>query len=351
MHKDNPPAIIFRVDAFAGIGTGHLMRCLALAQAWKDARRGKVAFITYCESKRLLALLRKEKFTVHKLKRPHPHASDWNLTKKVLASAPGCWVVLDGYHFSGDYQVGIKKMGNRLLVIDDIAGLDHYYADIVLNQNLYAAELKYNHEPNTRLLCGTKYVLLRREFIKRIGFKKHTSDVATKLLVTLGGVDRNNLSQKILVAIQALKLEKSEVVLIIGHANKNFNRLRMATRKTGMPTKIIRGTHDMPKYMAWADMAISSGGTTVWELAFMGVPSLIGSTAPIEEYLQQAIRKHGIFIGAGSLRAISRKGLSGAIDKIAHDKDLRIDQSALERQMVDGYGCKRVLDIMGGIQA
>jgi UDP-2,4-diacetamido-2,4,6-trideoxy-beta-L-altropyranose hydrolase len=346
MRKDKPPSIIFRVDAFAGIGTGHLMRCLALAQAWKDDNRGKVTFITYCESKRLLAVLRKERFSVHLLKAPYPHASDWNLTKKVLASAPDCWVVLDGYHFGADYQVYIKKMGNKLLVIDDMAKLEHCYADIVLNQNLYAADLKYNCESYTRLLRGTQYVLLRREYIKQIGFKKRAPKVATRLLITLGGVDRNNLSEKILIAIQALNLAEMKVILIIGHANANLDRLRTVARKANLPAKIIRGVHNMPKYMAWADMAVSSGGTTVWELAFMGLPSLIGSIAPIEEYLQRGIRKYGIFIGIGSLYEISTKELSNALDKLAHNQDLRRNQSILERQMVDGYGCKRVLDSM-----
>ena len=346
MRKDKPPSIIFRVDAFAGIGTGHLMRCLALAQAWKDARRGKVAFITYCESKRLLALLRKEKFSVHLLEAPYPHASDWNLTKKMLASAPSCWVVLDGYHFGADYQVNIKKMGNRLLVIDDTAKLDHYYADIVLNQNLYAADLNYNCESYARLLSGTQYVLLRREFTKRIGFKKHVPKIATKLLITLGGVDRNNLSEKILVAMQGLNTAKIKIVLIAGHANPNFDKLCKVARKAGFPVKILRGVQNMPKYMAWADMAISSGGTTVWELAFMGVPSLIGSTTPIEEYLQQGIRKYGMFIGIGSLHEISTTELSNTLDELARNQDLRRNQSVLERRMVDGQGCKRVLAAM-----
>ena len=346
MRKGKLPSIVFRVDSFAGIGTGHLMRCLALAQAWKDNHRGKVAFITYCESKRLLALLRKEKFVVHLLEAPHPHVSDWNLTNKVLASAPDCWVVLDGYHFGVDYQVRIKKMGNKLLVIDDMAKLDHYYADIVLNQNLHAADLKYNCGPNAKLLLGTKYVLLRREFTRRIGVKKDIPKVATKILVTLGGTDPNNLSEKVILSMQGLNLTGSRIKLVVGYANRNLDRLCKATRKAGLRAEIIKGAPDMSKPMGWADVAISSGGTTVWELAFMGVPSLIGRIASIEEYLLRGLEKHNVFVNIGSFSKISAKELHDKLDELVHDFVVRRDQSALARKLVDGHGCHRVLRVM-----
>lgn len=347
MHNGEPPSIIFRVDAFVGIGTGHLMRCLALAQAWKDARRGKVMFITYCESKRLMALLQKENFELHLLREPHPHSSDWNLIKKILVSAPDCWVVLDGYHFGLDYQINIKKIGNKLLMIDDMAKLDHYHADLVLNQNLHAFDLKYNCEPNTRLLLGTQYVLLRREFTRRIGFEKKISKIASRILVTLGGTDPNNLSEKVIFSMQDLNPRSSRVKLVVGYANHNLDKLQKAAEKADLCVEIIEGVSDMSKLMEWADVAVSSGGTTVWELAFMGVPSLIGRIAPIEEYLLQGLEKHGVFVNAGSFSEISSEELHNKLDELIHDHVMRRNQSALARNLVDGRGCQRVLSAMG----
>lgn len=69
--------LIIRVDASTQIGTGHLMRCLALGQAWKDAG-GQVIFVTACQDDSLLQQLREEKFDIHLLAKPHPHPSDWD---------------------------------------------------------------------------------------------------------------------------------------------------------------------------------------------------------------------------------------------------------------------------------
>ena len=156
--------LIVRADASTQIGTGHLMRCLALAQAWKDAG-SQVTFITACHSEGLLERLREEGFNLHRLACSYPDAGDWDYTQNVLTISPDAWVVLDGYHFDEVYQQRVKEGGQRLLVIDDMAHLKHYYADIVLNQNLHAEQLKYSCEPQTRLLLGTRYALLRREFL------------------------------------------------------------------------------------------------------------------------------------------------------------------------------------------
>ena len=182
--------MIIRTDASIQIGSGHMMRCLALGQAWKDAG-GKVTFVTACQSDGLLQRLREEEFDIHLLARPYPDPGDWNYTKNILAAHPNAWVVLDGYHFNEAYQQCVKEAGHRLFVINDMAHLKHYYADIVLNQNLHAEQLRYSCEPYTRLLLGTRYVLLRREFLRWQGWQREIPDIACKVLVTLGGSDPN----------------------------------------------------------------------------------------------------------------------------------------------------------------
>jgi UDP-2,4-diacetamido-2,4,6-trideoxy-beta-L-altropyranose hydrolase len=139
-------ALIIHADASTEIGTGHLMRCLALAQAWKDAG-GQITFISACQNESLLQRLRDEKFNVHVLGHPYSDSSDWDYTKNILAAYPSAWVALDGYHFNEAYQQRVKEAGHRLLVIDDMAHLKHYYADILLNQNLHAEQLHYSCEP------------------------------------------------------------------------------------------------------------------------------------------------------------------------------------------------------------
>jgi len=156
--------LIIRTDASIQVDTGHFMHCLALAQAWKDAG-GEVIFITACQSDGLLQRLREEEFDVRLLDRPYPDTADWESTSAILAAHPETWIVLDGYQSDEAFQQRVKGAGHRLLVMDDVAHLNHYHADIVLNQNLHAEQLHYSCEPCANLLLGARYVLLRREFL------------------------------------------------------------------------------------------------------------------------------------------------------------------------------------------
>ena len=92
--------------------------------------------------------------------------------------------MLDGYHFRPSYQLRVKDSGHPLLVIDDMAHLDHYYADVVLNQNIHAEQLDYSCEPYARMLLGSRYVLLRREFWPWREWQREIPQVAHKVLVT-----------------------------------------------------------------------------------------------------------------------------------------------------------------------
>ena len=145
--------LIIRADAYTQIGTGHLMRCLALSQNWIGKGRA-VTMITCCTSESLRKRLLAEGIQVIMMEKPHPNPLDWEITFQVLRKHSAAWVVLDGYNFDSEYQNRIKKAGHRLLVIDDTAHLDRYYADILLNQNLYAEKLRYFCETPARTLFG-----------------------------------------------------------------------------------------------------------------------------------------------------------------------------------------------------
>lgn len=335
--------LIFRVDASPNIGTGHLMRCLALGQAWKGAG-GKVILITSCQNESLLQRLRAEDFGIHLISNQYPDPSDWNHTKNIINNYSNTWVVLDGYHFNENYQKWIKDSGNNLLLIDDMAHLKHYYADIILNQNLHAEELNYDCEPNTKLLMGTKYVLLRREFMKWRGLKRKIPDVARKILITLGGTNPQNCLEEILFSIKEIDIPGIEVTVILGACNSNFEKIKDFITKIKISGRAVINVPNMPKKMSWADIAISSGGTTVWELAFMGVPTIIGIITPIEEFLVNGLKKHGLFYNMGWLNQLSVHQLAKDLTWLILDKGARSNMSSLGQHYVNGAGCDNVLN-------
>lgn len=334
---------MIRTDASIHIGTGHLMRCLALAQAWKDAG-GQVTFITACQNEDLLQQLREEEFDIHVLDHPYPDSSDWDYAKDILAAYPNAWVVLDGYHFDEVYHQWVKEMGHRLLVVDDIAHLKHYYSDIVLNQNLHAEQLQYSCEPYTRLLLGTHYVLLRREFLAWKNWKHEIPRVARRVLVTLGGGDAENYTIKVIQTLQRVDVPGLEATVVIGASNPHTEVLEAAASQSHIPIHLIHNERNMPELMAWADVAISSGGITCWELAYMGVPMLVTVWALNQEANARVLEENGIALAVKLEHTRNRaKKMNELLHKLLANKEFSILMSRMGRTIVDGQGTQRVL--------
>lgn len=334
--------LLVRADAGAAIGSGHLMRCLALAQAWQD-RGGQVIFVTACESRTLRKRLLDEGFQVVPLERPHPDPGDWEQTSRVLAMHPGAWVVLDGYHFDSTYQQQVKEAGHRLLVIDDMAHLDHYYADIVLNQNLHAEDLRYSCESYTKLLLGTKYVLLRREFLKWRGWKREIPEVASKVLVTMGGSDPDNVTLKVVQALQLMDTDEMEARVVLWGSSPYFEEVQSAIRASRFPIRLERDVTDMAELMAWADVAISGGGTTCWELAFMGLPSVVLILSDNQQRIAESLGARGVAVNLGWHHHLRPTKIAEAIAGLLRARRMRVDMARRSQQLVDGEGIARVL--------
>lgn len=337
--------LIIRVDASPQIGMGHLMRCLALAQAWKDAG-GRVMFITVYEGDDSLQRLREEGFGIYLLGYAYPNPADWNVTKEFLFGHSNAWVVLDGYHFDESYQRWIKESGHRLLAIDDLADLKHYYADIVLNQNLTAEQLHYSCEPYTQLLLGTCYALLRREFLGWKSWKREVSETAQRVLVTLGGGDPENHTLKVIEALQKVDVANLEAKVVIGVSNPHADILGEAVKKSHIAIDLIRNAADMPQLMAWADVAVSAGGSTVWELAFMGLPSIILVWADNQRDVAKELDTAGVVLNLGWCADVTSADIAEALLLLLKGKNLRVGMALQGQELVDGGGAERVVNFM-----
>ena len=336
-------SLLIRADANARMGTGHLMRCLALAQGWK-ARGGQATFITACESDGLRQRLSDEGFQVIALEQSYPEPDDWEIMSQVLAEYRGGWIVLDGYHFDPAYQRQIKEVGHRLLVIDDMAHLDHYYADIILNQNLHAERLNYSCEPYTQLLLGTQYVLLRREFLKWQGWKREIPKVAHKVLVTLGGGDPDNVTLKVIRAINKLKLEDLEVKVVIGPSNPHTASLKEAVDHSPFAIHLLPTGKNMAELMACADVAVSAGGSTCWEMAFMGLPNVVLVLAENQQDIAAGLGTAGVAFNLGWYTEASIAQVANTLGGLLRDGGSRRQMSQRGRELVDGLGVERVAE-------
>jgi UDP-2,4-diacetamido-2,4,6-trideoxy-beta-L-altropyranose hydrolase len=334
--------LLIRADASTEIGSGHLMRCLALAQAWQETGGG-VCFALAWPAPALEARLQAEGMDVTHLTGVEAGSlADAEATIALAQQQTAAWIVLDGYHFDVAYQRQIKQAGLRLLFIDDYAHASHYYADIVLNQNIYAqAEMYASREPFTRLLLGTEYLLLRREFWAWRDWQRPIPDKARKILVTLGGSDPDNVTLTVIQALQHLPEDDWEAIVLVGGQNPHVQTL--ATAVAADPCIQLRqNAANMPDLMAWADIAVSAGGSSSWELCFMGVPTLLIVLADNQRPVAKGLANQGAAEELGWYASIQPTHITQSLQALLPDLDKRMQLSQTGHRLVNGDGARSV---------
>jgi UDP-2,4-diacetamido-2,4,6-trideoxy-beta-L-altropyranose hydrolase len=329
--------LIIRADADSRIGTGHIMRCLALGQAWQDAG-GTVIFITCCKNETLLQRLRDENFTVVKLNAASDFQSEIINQKSPTANT---WLVLDGYHFDLACQRTVRSAGFKLLLIDDYNHLSEYECDILLNQNINAPELHYCVNPDAKQLLGTQYALLRREFRRDKRVDRSIPAEAKNILVTLGGADPDNVTLKVIQALNYLNIPGLHVRIIVGPANPHIQSLRDATGLPAFDIRLLTDVKDMPELMRWADLAVSAAGSTCWELCCLGVPFITLVLAENQRGLASGLHAQKIAFCVGERPSVDQ--IADAVNDLAGDRENRIHRSDAGRMQVDGFGVVRAL--------
>lgn len=334
--------LLIRADTSTQIGTGHVMRCLALAQAWQDTQ-GQAIFVMANPIPALEERLKSEGMEVVHLTTEPGSLADALETAALAHHFPANWVVVDGYHFGAEYQKTIKDSGLCLLFIDDYGHAEHYYADFVLNQNISAEEQWYQHrEPYTQLLLGTRYALLRREFWQWQGWQRTIPPIAKKILVTLGGADPDNVTLKVIQALQLVELDELDAVIVVGGSNPHYETLEMAVQNSRFPIRLQRNVTNMPELMAWADVAISAGGSTCWELAFMGLPSILLILADNQRAIAQKLASLHQAINLGWHQDVESQNIADTLSALVQSTKQRTHMSKVSQQIVDGQGSDAV---------
>jgi UDP-2,4-diacetamido-2,4,6-trideoxy-beta-L-altropyranose hydrolase len=336
--------LLLRVDAGPTIGTGHLMRCLALAEVWLQMG-GQATFLTAECTASLFPRIRGSGAADRRIEVEPGSVEDAAETLRAVEQSGASWVVLDGYRFSAEFQRVVRQESTGLLVVDDSGHAEHYSADLVLNQNLHArTEFYASREPYTRLLLGTDYVLIRDEFRRCSRAAGEHPELASRLLVTLGGADRCNYTEKILRALRSLPLA-FEVVAVLGGSNPHVHALQREFADCGW-IRLVQNTRDMPGLMRGANLAICSGGSTVWELAYLGVPTIVGSTVPVEEVLASGLQALGLFAQLGRLNTATEEEIAGMVATAIRDRGWREEMSRRGMSVIDGHGTHRVCRAM-----
>ena len=332
--------IAFRVDSSTEIGSGHLMRCLTLADYLK--KQGHIAhFLCRDHPGNLSELTTQHGHQLHRFEEPpadSPTLNDPNVyarwlgttqdqdaheTVRHLHGQGGTWhfMVMDHYGLDVAWQRRVRPHVGHIFVIDDLANRTHD-CDVLLDQNLNdAGQARYRGlvPEKCELLCGPPYALLRTEFEKaRKGLRKRDGWVR-RVLVFYGGMDKSGETLKACEALQKLNRPDIAVDVIVGLGNLHGEPIRQLCELAGF--NYLRHVNNMAELMAAADLALGAGGTTTAERAYVGLPTIITAVADNQRPGTEAFAKAGAAWNAGASTAVTVESLASLVRKVIDDSE------------------------------
>jgi len=319
------------------------MRCLALAQAWQDA--GGTAVFAMAESTPSVdARLRAEGMEIVGLKASPNSVQDAQDVAAVARDRSAAWVVVDGYQFDSGYQRNLKNAGLKLLLVDDLGQCGHYFADLVLDQNVHTTDEIYaNRESYTRLLLGPDYALLRREFHARGDWRRNIPAIGRKVLITMGGSDPDNLTLRLVGALNKISIPNLEITVVAGGSNPQLPELQRTLAGLKAPIRLVRNPSNMPEIMDDSDIAIICAGGTLWELLYAGCATFSYFRTPTQGQIVAELDAMGAIRSMGAAADFQPNRLACPLEEMMACRDGREKMAHLGRKLVDGKGASRVL--------
>ncbi len=335
-------SLLIRTDASLTMGTGHVMRCLALAQAWQDAGGGRAVFAMAETTAGIQARLAADSCEMVSVQSVAGTGEDAGATSTFAQELSAPWIVVDGYQFTAEYQRALKAAGFKILFLDDYAHATHYFADAVLNQNAYAGEKMYEaRESYTRLLLGPDYCLLRREFVPWRGWRRETPALGSKVLVTMGGSDPENVTATVIEGLRTLS--NVEATVVVGGSNPYFEGLQRLTAQCSDRIRLAQSVANMAELMAWADLAVSGAGSTCWEMSLLQLPMLLIDLAENQKPIARSLDRLGAAIHLGTAGSVTATGVAERVIALLASQTERAALSQRCGKLVDGRGAERVL--------
>ena len=373
--------IAFRADASLLMGSGHVMRCLTLADALK-AQGAECHFISRAHPGHLLDVIHQHGHMSNSLAAPVQKSQvaiktiaatvqgrqqnqqnepartawlgcDWETdaaeTGAILNTLQTDWLVLDHYALDLRWETALRPHYRRLLVIDDLADRPHR-CDLLLDQNLGRQPQDYAGlvPSQCQVLTGPQYALLRPEFaaLRPYSLQRRERPTLKHLLITMGGVDLPNATGLVLQALKACALPQDcRISVVMGLQAPWLQQVQEQAQVMRWPTQVLVNIADMARCMADSDLAVGAAGSTSWERCCLGLPTLVVVLADNQ------------WPGARALQAVQAANLIGDVSEIATQLPLAVQastqhlrlmqMSAAASVVTDGQGVDRTLQAMG----
>lgn len=358
-------SILFRVDASLDIGTGHVVRCLTLADTLAD-RGAECRFICREHPGHLIDHIRSKGYRVDALPlinketcptESPPHARwlgcPWEVdaanSRAILSQDEPDWLIVDHYALDARWEQALQGSYKKLMVIDDLADRLHA-CDLLLDQNLGRKPGDYDAlvPAHCRRLIGPRYALLRPEFaaLREYSLQRRQKPALKRLLITMGGVDQPNATGKVLEALKTCPLPSDcQITVAMGASAPWLEQVRSLAATMPWTTTVRVNISDMAQVMADSDLAIGAAGGTSWERCCLGLPTLLVILAENQEEGALALQQRGAAHLLGKLDAITHELKS--IFPILLEERFWADMIHAASEVTDGRGAPRVLEQMG----
>lgn len=356
--------VVFRADASLQIGSGHVMRCLTLADVLKQ-RGAECHFLCRAHVGHLIELIRSKGHVVHVLPcKPEcpvdsdgpAHAAwlgatqeqDAQACRSILQVLEPEWLIVDHYGLDARWETALRPFCRRLMVIDDLADRPHD-CDLLLDQNLgrRASDYESLTPAKCTVLAGPQYALLRPEFAaqREYSLKRREHPRLRNLLITMGGVDQPNATGRVLETLKDCPLpDDCRISVVMGAQAPWLEQVRATTAEMPWPSEVLVNVADMAQRMADCDLAIGAAGSTSWERCCLGVPTLMVVLAGNQTSIGNALHRSeaAVLVGSPSDELFEERCLAVLSELMESDGRLGI-MSGAAADVTNGMGSDEVV--------
>jgi UDP-2,4-diacetamido-2,4,6-trideoxy-beta-L-altropyranose hydrolase len=348
--------VVFRTDASTAIGSGHVMRCLTLADAL--ARRGaRCRFVCRAHRGNLHSVITDRGFEVCSLITDETCSTwlgadpedDARQTAVALGDAVD-WLVVDHYSIDTTWEERLRPLCHSLMVIDDMADR-HHDCDLLLDQNWLGVTGGSRYDAlvpaSCKKLLGPHYALLKPEFAELRATMPDRSGTVRRILVFMGGSDSGNQTAKALRALMHPALVGLDVDVVIGPNHSDVDGVRELVAQRPH-TALHPCLPSLAPLMLEADLMIGAGGSTAWERMCLGLPTIVVSIAANQTPISAALMKDGYIVYAGEKDEVRSADIANRVLNCISGADALRRASLRMQALVDGAGTARVADVLCG---
>lgn len=336
--------VLIRVDASRKIGSGHLMRCLAIADFLKY-KNIKVFFLS--RSINIKNYIIDKGFKVNLLKAENTVEDELNIIKSLTAEMKTNVMILDVNNYNTfkslneycHYLEGLKKLSLFLVSFEDFKVYPPI-SDMVIIPYVGAEKLNLYEGKNCKYMLGPKYFVLREEFLK----VKHViiRNKIKNILVTMGGSDSEGITLEVLRVLCDTELDISLKVVIGGLSQIDDAAIKNTLNSYKGSYSIIRDVSNMAQIMSESDIAIINSGLTKYETSAVGLPSIVISNNKYHSEIMNDFAQYGSVLHLGTGSEVKKDQISKAVIYLVNDYEKRQKMSNAGKSLIDGDGVAKI---------